>query len=166
VDKYKDRSLSLACSIIGSKQDAQDVLQDAFISAYRSLPKFDFKSSFSTWLYRIVVNTSYTALKRYKSRKTISIDSMPDHISTDMSSSYILKENERKEIINQVLHTLKPNESLVLKLYYLGEQNSTEIAGITGLSISNIKVLLHRARKKFHANLENLLGPDKKQLYE
>jgi len=60
IDKYKDVSFSLACSILRNEQDAEDALQEAFIKAYNGLKRFNFHSSFATWLYKIVVNTSNT----------------------------------------------------------------------------------------------------------
>lgn len=166
VNTYKDQSLSLAYSIIKNNDEAQDVLQDAFLRVFKNLHKFDFKSSFSTWLYRIVVNTCYSSLERSKKCKTISFENISYDTSADTSSSDLIRTNERKEIINKVLNTLKPNEALVLRLFYLGEQNINEISEITEMSASNIKVLLHRARKRFHTNLEKLVGSDKKNLYE
>lgn len=164
VDNYKGKSLSIAYSIIKDYEEAQDVLQETFIKIYRNLYKFEFRSSFSTWLYRIVVNSSYTALKRSRNKKTSSFDKTTLDISSDLDSFDLLQENERKKVINKVLDSLKPNEALVLRLFYLGEQSINEISEITEISLSNVKVLLFRARAKFHVNLEKLLGQDKKHL--
>ena len=66
VDKYKDLSLSLAHSIMKDPDKAEDVLQDAFIKVYEKAGSFKHQSAFSSWLYRIVVNTAYNALKKEK----------------------------------------------------------------------------------------------------
>ncbi|MEB2777349.1 RNA polymerase sigma factor [Algoriphagus sp. D3-2-R+10] len=165
-DAYKDKSLSLAYSILKNHDEAQDVLQDAFIRVFKNLHKFDFKSSFSTWLYRIVVNTCYTALKRNKNNFKNTFEKNDLNITSNEDSFDLTKSNERKDFINRVLNTLKPNEALVLRLFYLGEQNTNEIADITELSVSNVKVLLHRARTSFHSNIDQILGAEKKHLYE
>ncbi|MDD7885075.1 RNA polymerase sigma factor [Flavivirga sp. 57AJ16] len=164
VDKYKDQCLSLVHTILKNEDNAQDVLQEGFIKAYKNLSKFDFKSSFATWLYRIMVNTSYTFFKKSKRVKTVDLKKVSAETSVDTSSFDFLREEERKEFINKVLQKMKPNDVLVLKLFYLGEQSINEITEITGLSNSNIKVLLHRSRKEFHNKLEELLGPEKKHL--
>lgn len=164
VNRYKDRSLSLVQTIIKDNDEANDVLQDAFIKAYKNLAKFDFNSSFSTWFYRIVVNTSYTSLKKSNRRRTFWAESIPAENSSKTDSFDVLRENERKEIINQVLGNMKKNDVLILKLFYLGEQSIKEISEITGKGTSNIKVLLHRARTVFYQELEKLIGPEKNNL--
>lgn len=166
VNVYKDKSLSLTLSIIKNNDEAQDVLQDAFIKVYKNLYKFNFNSSFSTWLYRIVINTCYTALERNEKKKTTSFEKIVFDIPSDMNSFNLLETNHRKEIVNTVLNTLKSNEALILRLFYLGEQSINEVSDITGISVSNVKVLLHRARKNFHNSLDKLMGPEKKYLYE
>lgn len=165
IDRYKDRSLSLLLSMVHDHDEAEDILQDAFIKAYEGLKKFNFNSSFSTWLYRIVVNTSYTAILRSKKRSNFLLEDEHSNTTTTTLDSFdILQAKERKEIVHKVLDNLKPQESLVLKLFYLGEQRIQEIAEITGMSQANIKVLLHRARKQFHAELEKVIGQQKKNL--
>ena len=66
VDKYKDVSFSLACSILKNEQDAEDALQESFIKAFKGLKSFSYKSAFSTWFYMIVINTCRTKYKNQK----------------------------------------------------------------------------------------------------
>ncbi len=164
VERYKDVSLTLACALIKNREEAEDVLQDAFMKAFKNLHKFNFQSSFSTWLYRIVSNTCYTALERKKSHKTSSMEQQTAHLQAEGSSFDQLREEERRAYIQQVLGSMKPKEALVLKLHYLGEQSISEISAITDLSTANVKVVLHRARKSFQADLEELLGQEKNYL--
>ena len=151
VKKYKDRAFNLSRSIVHSDLIAEESVQDAFIQAYRNLAGFKAKSAFSTWLYRIVVNES---LKKIKKKKLhfISIDDL----SSDETIPAIrieaiehLHEEEQREIINEVLDNIRETEALLLKLYYLEEKKINEITEITGLSQSNCKVILYRARKNF-----------------
>lgn len=159
VAKYKDLSFSVARSIIKSDFEAEEAVQDAFVNAFRNLHKFERKAKFSTWLYKIVVNES---LKRLK-KKALPLDdgdiSNIDHQLESLEISPIdhLHEEEQKEIISQVLDLLPSTESLLLRLYYLEENNMDEINSITGLSVSNIKVILFRARKHFASGLEKSL---------
>lgn len=164
VDQHKDIAYSLACSIIKNPEEAQDVLQDAFIKAFKNLHKFRLKASFSTWFYRIVINTCYSALEKHKNRTALPLEVASLTQSIDANTFDLLKDEERKAIINQVLNQLKTKEALVLKLHYLGELQMAEIAKVTGMTIANIKVVLHRARKNFHTELEKLLGTEKKHL--
>ena len=160
VDKYKDVSFSLACSILKNEQDAEDALQESFIKAFKGLGRFNFKSSFSSWLYRIVLNTCKT---RYTNQKLndqlINFDSSLRVESKDSITPFSeLNIKERKDIVNSILDTLKPDESLLLRLFYLAELSIVEIKEITGFKESKIKVTLLRARKSFQQQLEKTYG--------
>ncbi|MEO1031151.1 MAG: sigma-70 family RNA polymerase sigma factor [Bacteroidota bacterium] len=163
VYKYKDVSLSLACSILKNKTLAEDVLQDVFIKVFNNLKTFKFKSSFSTWLYRIVVNTSYNALKRQKVSLSIDKDSYGDFI-VPFNDSDPLMEKDQKHYINKALSLLRPDEALVLRLFYLCELSIREIEEITKFKTSKIKVDLHRGRENLNFQLRQLLGDDIKHL--
>ncbi|MBW1296461.1 RNA polymerase sigma factor [Aquimarina litoralis] len=155
---YKDVSLSLAISIIKDPIVAEDVLQDVFIKVYHKLHTFKFKASFATWLYRIVVNTCYNELK--KKKHTISLQNTTE---TDAILNYekdYLKDADHKKYINLTLEKLKPDEALVLRLFYLCECKIKEIQDITGFKSSKIKVDLHRGRENFQFYLKQILGDD------
>jgi RNA polymerase sigma factor (sigma-70 family) len=162
VEKYKDVSFSLACSILKHEQDAEDALQESFINAFKGLGQFNFKSSFSTWFYKIVVNTCLTKCTKQQSDKQL--------IDVDSSASFEIAENntpfnelnikERKEIVNQVIDTLKTDESLLLRLFYLAELSIADIKFITGFKESKIKVTLLRARNSFQQKLEKMYGSE------
>jgi len=159
VEKYKDLSYSVARSIIKSDFEAEEAVQDAFVNAFRNLHKFEKKSKFSTWLYKIVVNES---LKRIKKKSLHYVDADASYVDQHQESLEIspidsLHEEEQKEIINRVLDLLPSTESLLLRLYYLEENKMDEIKIITGLSVSNIKIILFRARKHFATGLEKSL---------
>lgn len=162
VDKYKDVSFSLACSILSNEQDAEDALQESFIKAYNGLKRFKHSSSFSTWLYKIVVNTCMTKYQKQSKERKI-IDASSD-INTEISdTSSLFNEivlNERKDIVNKVLESVKEEESLLLRLYYLADLSIAEIKEITGFSDSKIKVSLHRARKSLQKEAQRVYGQE------
>lgn len=160
VDKYKDVSFSLACSILKNEQDAEDALQDSFIKAFRGLKSFDSDSSFSTWLYRIVVNTcntNYKTKKRNNQLMDFDSNSTVDIVENNTPFNEI-DSKERKEIVNNVLDMIQNDESLLLRLFYLAELSVDEIKQITGFKDSKVKVTLHRARKSFQQKLEKYYG--------
>ncbi|MCB0629863.1 MAG: sigma-70 family RNA polymerase sigma factor [Saprospiraceae bacterium] len=165
VEQYKDLSLTLAYTILANREEAEDVVQEAFLKAFRGLGRFRLQSSFATWFYRIVVNTSYHALEKKKYRKTAPLDtlSVTDTAASNNSLQEV-RQLERRKVILQVLNRMKPQEALLLKLYYLGEQSVKEISVITRLSTANVKIILHRARKSFHIELDDLMGDEKDQL--
>jgi RNA polymerase sigma-70 factor (ECF subfamily) len=160
VDKYKDVSFSLACSILKNEQDAEDALQDSFIKAFKGLKTFDFKSSFSTWFYKIIVNTCNTKYKNQKrNNQFIDFDSYSKiEIAENNTPFNEIDMKERKEIVNKVLDMIHEEESLLLRLFYLAELSIDEIKQITGFKDSKIKVTLHRARKSFQQRLEKKYG--------
>lgn len=160
VDTYKDKSLSLAVSIVKDRALAEDVAQEAFIKVFTKISDFRFRSRFSTWLYRIVVNTAYNQLK--KKRKTVTIGDYEKTagIPTGSSAGNSLKEADQKYYIQRAMLLLKPDEALLLRLFYLCENNLKEIEAITRFSASKIRVTLHRGRKNLKQELTLLLGDE------
>jgi RNA polymerase sigma factor (sigma-70 family) len=159
VEKYKDVSLSLACSILKNEVEAQDVLQDAFLKVHKNINKFRFDSSFATWLYRIVVNTCLNAKEKDKGRFYVEIEKGEEEPSQQKAFDSLL-ESERNKYIVQALSLMKEDEALLLRLFYLCEQSVTEIREVTGYGESNIKVILHRGRKSMHEILQKLTGDE------
>ncbi len=159
---HKDVSLSLAVSILKDAVLAEDVLQDVFIKVFHKLHTFSFKSSFTTWLYRIVVNTSYNELKKKKHHLSID-DSESTYVISTISKD-TMSESDQKKYIQLALERLRPDESIVLRLFYLCELSIKEIEVITRFKHSKIKVDLHRGREHIHKELQQLLGDDLKYL--
>lgn len=163
VDQYKDVSLSLAVSILKNKESAEDVLQEVFIKVFQKIKTFNAKSTFATWLYRIVVNTSYNELKRQK--RHLSIDGLSEElVGTQMDHNSIVEREAQKIYINQALAKMNTDEALVLRLFYLGELSIKEIGKVTGFKQSKIKVSLHRGRKNLEFQLKRILGEEIKYL--
>ncbi|NMM47896.1 RNA polymerase sigma factor [Marinigracilibium pacificum] len=161
VERYKDVSLSLACSVIKDQHLAEDALQEAFIKVFHSLNKFRQDSLFSTWLYRIVVNCSLNYAKKNKRFQPETNNPELVKKESDYKGGFeMLNLSERSKLVNDALAELKDSESLVLRLHYLSELSVQEIKEVTDYSESNIKVLLHRGRKNLLQILENELGEE------
>ncbi len=160
VEKYKNVSLSLACSILKDQERAEDVLQESFIKVYEKLHTFREDAAFSTWLYRIVVNTSYNSLKKRKFYSDLSAIPQEQKESFAHKNIHRLKENDQKKYIQLALNELKADEALVLRLFYLCELKITEIGEITGFKESKIKVDLHRGRNNLHEILKKIMGEE------
>lgn len=165
VEKHKDVSFSLACSILKDEHLAEDALQEVFLRVFSSIRHFRFESSFPTWLYRIVVNTCYTLRNKGKKQNFEEIQSIVPEITEDVTSGWeALLNNERKAYIQRALAMLKEEEALVLRLFYLCDLSVGDIEEITALSQANIKVLLHRGRKNMYLLLEKLAGDEFRNL--
>jgi RNA polymerase sigma factor (sigma-70 family) len=164
VDKYKDVSLSLACSILKDKEKAEDVLQDVFIKVFQKASSFKHQSAFSSWLYRIVVNTSYNDLKRNKSYLELENLNSNESQANEKTVLQQLKEEDQKKFVVVALNRLKPDEALVLRLFYLCDMSLKEVQKVTNFTASKIKVDLHRGRKNMEIVLTDLLGTQLKDL--
>ena len=150
VNKYKSFGMTIAVRLLRDKFHAEEALQDSFLNAYRSLRNFDTDTKFSVWFYRIVYNKSLDYLRSIKRRPpTVSQDDLldyPDELSESIFDTLIA--DERKTAAKNAIDSLDEISSAIVTLYYLNECSTDEIAGITGLTRSNIKVILFRARKK------------------
>ncbi|MDR0825397.1 MAG: sigma-70 family RNA polymerase sigma factor [Prevotella sp.] len=156
VDTYQDMAITIAFRVCGNTQDAEDIVQNAFVKAFHNLHTFRSDSKFSTWFYRIVYNTTITET-RAAAYNTEFVDyKQIDTSHSDFDTMEQIEENERKAIVNEVLDKMPGDESVALTLYYLEDNSVKEIALITGLTDANIKVKLYRARKRF-ADILNLL---------
>ena len=151
VREHQGLAFSIAMSMVKDEIDAKDVVQNAFVQAFKSLKSFKADSQFSTWLYKIVVNESLKFLsknKRWGNYKSMPIEN--EDTSVTFNEAMInLDLAEKKEEIRKVLLKMKPKEALILKLFYLQEFSLIEMQEITGFQKSNIKVLLFRGRKSF-----------------
>jgi RNA polymerase sigma-70 factor (ECF subfamily) len=161
VNKYKRMVFTVSIKILRNAEDAEESSQDSFLKAYTYLNEYNGKASFSTWLYRIAYTS---AISKLRSRKTdirfepIDDDYIenekPDLVSDALN---LLESEEQKKYIDMALSKMDENESLVLNLFYLDGCSVSEISEITGLSRSNVKVILFRSRKKFFIILKKLL---------
>lgn len=158
VDRHKDRAYNLAMKICGNHEEAEEVAQDAFIKAYRSLAQFKMKSSFATWFYRIVYNTAIS-LVRARKKAPLSLEDFPadatDFIGIN-SSEEEAEAEYRNSLVSFALQKISEEERGLIGLYYYEELKTEEIAEITGISKSNIKVKLFRARQKMIEIIENV----------
>ena len=148
---------TLAYNIILNREDAEEVAQDVFVKAFTSLSGFKQQSKFSTWLYRITVNT---ALNKKKLQKLITVD-MEEQASADeqVDDTVLLPQENKdmKQFIQQAMRALPDNERICITMFYLNELSVNEIGELTGITASNIKVLLHRGRKHLYTELNKLL---------
>jgi len=150
IDRHKDKAFNLAFRICGNREEAEEIAQDAFLKAFRSLKDFRKKSSFSTWLYRIVYNTSIS-LVRARGLRVLSLEEFPadavDFLSESKNEDEAI-DNYRNSLVNFALQKLQEEERGLITLYYYDDLETDEIARITGIRKQNIKVRLFRARQK------------------
>ena len=166
IDKYKSFVFNLAFRIVNNREDAEEVTQDSFIKAFRYLESFNRKAKFSTWLYRITFNTAVSKTRKKKVEKN-SINDVPEEmlpVDAFEKSFNLLKEQQQKKYISIILAKLSAEERGLVTMYYLEEMPVEDISDATGLTKSNVKVKIHRARQKLYVHLSHLLKQEAREI--
>lgn len=170
---YEHRVFMTAFDILQVEADAEEVAQEAFLKAFRSLRSFRREAQFSTWLLRITMNE---ARMRLRKRREVSLDSVfPDHKETDYTPILLadwreipveaLLREEMRRLLRESIAALPENYREVLTLRDLNGLNNAETAEILGLSVGNTKVRLLRARLMLRDLLvERLHGKTRQRL--
>ena len=156
VNRYKKRIYYLAYSLTNNHADALDLSQEAFIRAYRSIPRFRGKSSFYTWLYRITVNLCLNHFKKKAKRKEVSFDERIEVAQVDWWSNpkKALENKELQEHLTKAINALSPRQKTVFTLRHLEGLSHKETASILGCSIGNVKANLFLALQKLRERLK------------
>lgn len=149
VETFQGMALNIAYRICKNMQDAEDVVQESFVKAYKNLHTFRLESKFSTWFYRIVFNTAVTQTKKKIWVVDDEIDTIAAELSSDLDTHNTVVANETSAIVAHILSKMPEAYGLILTLFYLEDNSVKEVAEITGLNDSNVKVMLFRARKMF-----------------
>ncbi|MDF1573966.1 MAG: sigma-70 family RNA polymerase sigma factor [Bacteroidales bacterium] len=151
VDSYKDMVYTVCLRMLRNEADAGEAAQDVFMKAFRSIGSFQAKSKFSTWLYRITYNNCISVIRK-KVKMIDLVDEIPDGEvdQSEMNGLESLSAQERSRYLNMAIESLAETDAVVVTLFYFDELSLEEIAGITGLSSSNIRIKLHRSRKKMY----------------
>jgi RNA polymerase sigma-70 factor (ECF subfamily) len=162
VDNYKDMVFSLAYKMTKNREEAEEISQDSFIKAFKNLKNFKGESKFSTWLYRIAYHASLDAIKKNRNNNsTFEINDVT--LNQIKAVENILEGIERKEraiIIDDCLQKLPEEERSIIWMFYFDELSLKEIIEVTGLSEANLKVKLHRSRKKLLTIVKENVEPE------
>ena len=159
VIRYQHWVYNIAYGILGHHQDAQDVAQDAFLSVWENIGKFEFRSQFSTWLYRIVKNKCFNHIDQHQRRKTdpTEIDDSQPWVPLDTATPEdAALRSEEKDIVHNALAKLKDSYREILVLRELRELRYEEISEILGCTLGRVKSRLHEARKALKKELERV----------
>lgn len=159
VERYGLLAFSLSMKLLKQREDAEEAAQDSFIKAYNSLSSFQGSSSFKTWFFRIVYNTSISKLR---ARKNIEVKF--DDIKISEKEAYntenalgLLCSDDRQKYLAVALDRLEPDQRALLTMYYYDDFSMEELSSITELTVSNVKVKIHRSRKKLLQELKFVL---------
>lgn len=164
---YRDDVFRFSYLVVRDTSLAQDVVQEAFLKVFRSIEKFQFRSSFKSWLYRVAVNEAITILRRRKVKEDL--EPMPD-ISNDRAAANATRdwqpeeavlESEERQLLRWAIGQLDPVHRSVVVLKYFHEFSDTEIGAIIGCPPGTVKSRLHRARELLRNTMARQMGrPD------
>ncbi len=154
VERYKTRVMSFIYRILRNPNDAEDVAQEVFASAFFALRDFELKNTLTSWLYRIAVNESFEWLRRKRARPLVYESDLNDdalvamHTSPPAQAAALDSVLARREMLLRLLSEIPPADRTMLLLREVEGYSLCEIASVSGLSENAIKVRLFRVRKK------------------
>lgn len=166
--KYQDRVYNLCFRFLGDKQEAEDSAQEVFIKVYKALKGFKLRSSFYTWIYRIVINTCKNRVKsleyrRSKSRVSIDDDQEKnDHgirsvIDRNNLPDTNLEQKEKIKRIQEAISSLPPDQKTMVILRDIEGLSYDEIASVTKIRLGTVKSKLSRARLGLRNRLKEII---------
>jgi RNA polymerase sigma-70 factor (ECF subfamily) len=154
VEKYRNKMFYLAYSMTNNRETADDLAQEVFIKAYRALPRFNLKSRFSTWLYRIAINTVKDFYRKQSGVEKVSLeDSM--EVRDDMEWKSVEETQDRLKIIQKHINKLPEKHRIIITLRDIQGKSYSEIAEILNISPGTVDSRLFRARRK----LRTMIAP-------
>ena len=168
VNRYQAYVFTLVLRMIKGREDAEEVAQDVFVKAYRSLADFRGESKFSTWLYTIANTTSITFLRK----KKLDVHSLANEKVFEVADSKdsglranLVEQKSRVNMVNEAIAMLSPDDAEIITLFYKAEQNLEEISRILRLETNTAKVRLHRARTRLKEKMEKNFSEEVKNIY-
>jgi RNA polymerase sigma-70 factor (ECF subfamily) len=157
IDRYKDRAMTLAVRMVRNREDAEEIVQDAFVRAYNGLEKFQGSAKFSTWLYRIVYNLCLTKIGRNKTvPAAVDVNDAEETIFEDEEGIDPHTELESKQLIalvRTIIDAMPERYASVLSLFYFQELSYDEICNVTQLPLGTVKAHLFRARNMLQSRI-------------
>ena len=158
VDRYAGQVLRMVARLIPSPEEAEEVTQDVLLEAFQSLARFDARqASFQTWLMRIAY---HTALKHYRqhhrSLQLMEVEQQRLDAFPDDETNALLDDTDRVELVERAIETLKPDDQMLLNLYYFDNRRMREIACITEHEESYLHSRLQWIRKRLAITIKTL----------
>jgi RNA polymerase sigma factor (sigma-70 family) len=168
VERYKSYVFTLTFRFTKNREDAEEVSQDIFVKAYRSLADFKGTAKFSTWLYTIVNTTCITFLRK----KRLDVRSLDDERTFEVADSQDsglranqVEQKSRQNMVNRAIAMLSADDAEIITLFYKNEQSLEEISQILGVEVNTAKVRLHRARARLKEKMEKHFAEEVKDLH-
>lgn len=177
VERYQERILRLARRIVGSLHDAEDVVQQTFLSAIESLDSYRAEASVSTWLFRIATNHALKVLRKRRGlplevgSNGLGEESYSDLPHPDYVASWrdrpdeLLQQAEVRQLLDEAIAELPENYRVVFVLRDIEGLSIREVADVLSLSEANVKIRQLRARLQLRERLTRTLGDEATRVY-
>ena len=155
IDRYKNKAFTMLKRMLKNDFEAEEVLMDCFLKAFNNLSSFKFESKFSTWFYRIVYNTALTKLSSVKRKTESEMSSIDDlhYLKSNYNADDLVKE-DLPVLVKKIVNELPPKNAAVITMFYLEELSTEAISDVLQISVSNVKVILHRSRNLLREIIE------------
>lgn len=144
-------------------QDVQDIMQETYVNAYRSLASFKREATFRTWLTRIMLNNCYHKKQKLNKNREVSADSLDGiktvHLTSDTMRNTKPVNNELGSILERAIHNLPEKYKIVFTLRELNAMSIAETGDALGISSGNVKVRLNRAKALLRTDIERMYSP-------
>lgn len=166
VQKYREQIFSVIYNMTSNREDAYDLTQDSFIKAFQAIGRFQGKSAFFTWLYRIAINTTMTFLKKRGRRRFINYENINEEAHSSEIVEKLTAKNrsekgaivqELQEKLNESLQRLSPKHRTVVILHEIEGLEHAEIAEITKTSVGTVRSRLHYAKQQLQSYLQDYI---------
>ena len=168
VEKYQNYVFTMVLRFIENREDAEEITQDVFVKAYRSLADFRGDSKFSTWLFTISRTTCLSFLRK-KNLDIQSLDNERTGLQLENRESVFnanqVEQKSRHALLHQAIAMLSRDDAQILNLFYKGDQTLEEIGKIIRLDPNTVKVKLHRARQRLKEKMEKYFAHEVREIY-
>lgn len=151
VQQYQERLYWHIRRLVVEHEDANDVIQNCFIKAYKGIDRFEQKSKLYTWLYRIATNEAITFLNKKKRTMAASLDNEEDNLSNQLKADSYFDGNAAQRKLQQALKQLPEKQLLVFNMRYFDNMSYKEISAVLNTSVGGLKASYHHAVKKIEA---------------
>ncbi|MCA9923670.1 MAG: RNA polymerase sigma factor [Anaerolineales bacterium] len=161
--RYQNQIWHVCYNFTHNRRDAEDLMQDIFLKVHRNVPKFEARSTFKTWVYRVALNTCYNEVRRRRRRPQeaeTDFDMVVEWMSSTVSTEREVERRSRDGLLEAAFANLRPEESHILQMKDIEERPYTEIAHTLSISLSAAKMRAKRARHALKVAYTQLAGEE------
>lgn len=160
--RYSEKVHNLAMRITRNEEDAEEILQDVFVTVHKKIDKFEGKSAFSSWLYRVTANTAFMKLRKRRQTPAVSLEDFGTSVkeswvskrSEDCDVDYISSRHELRGELEEAIERLPEEYRAIFLLRDVDGLSSQEVGEILNISVPAVKSRLHRSRLMLRKKLQ------------